>query len=112
LAQYNRPSSEVIRRFRDFAHLEQQLADKHKGIIIPPLPEKNAVQKFQMSSEFIEDRRRALQVCWGLVWTLAPHLQGNNSNNSNSTAATASHSVVTDGRCCSGEAPPTAEKVP
>lgn len=33
-----------------------------RGVIIPPLPEKNAVQKFQMSSEFVEDRRRALQV--------------------------------------------------
>lgn len=62
LQQYNRPHCEVIRRFRDFAHLESQLAEKHKGIIIPPLPEKNAVQKFQMSQEFIEERRRALQV--------------------------------------------------
>jgi sorting nexin-1/2 len=62
LPQYNRPSCEVIRRFRDFVHLESQLAEKHRGIILPPLPEKNAVQKFQMSQEFIEDRRRALQV--------------------------------------------------
>eukprot|EP00879_Flechtneria_rotunda_P002248 GHRR01002436.1.p1 GENE.GHRR01002436.1~~GHRR01002436.1.p1 ORF type:complete len:478 (+),score=184.33 GHRR01002436.1:327-1760(+) len=62
LPQYNRPTSEVIRRFRDFVHLEQQLSEKHKGVIIPPLPEKNAVQKFQMSQEFIEERRRALQV--------------------------------------------------
>eukprot|EP00878_Enallax_costatus_P016879 GHUV01017718.1.p1 GENE.GHUV01017718.1~~GHUV01017718.1.p1 ORF type:complete len:395 (+),score=141.91 GHUV01017718.1:1633-2817(+) len=62
LAQYNRPTSEVIRRFRDFAHLEHQLQEKYKGIIIPPLPEKNAVQKFQMSQEFTEERRRALQV--------------------------------------------------
>jgi sorting nexin-1/2 len=62
LPQYNRPSCEVIRRFRDFVHLEGQLAEKHRGIILPPLPEKNAVQKFQMSQEFIGDRRRALQV--------------------------------------------------
>jgi len=32
------------------------------GIIIPPLPEKNVVQKYQMTSEFIEQRRQALQV--------------------------------------------------
>ena len=32
------------------------------GIIVPPLPEKSAVQKFQMTTEFIESRRRALQV--------------------------------------------------
>jgi hypothetical protein len=32
------------------------------GIIIPPLPEKNVVQKYQMTSEFIEQRRQALHV--------------------------------------------------
>ena len=32
------------------------------GIIIPPLPEKNVVQKYQMTTEFIEARRRALTV--------------------------------------------------
>ena len=32
------------------------------GIIIPPLPEKSTMQKFQMTSDFIEQRRRALQV--------------------------------------------------
>lgn len=30
LPQYNRPTSEVIRRFRDFAHLENMLAEKNK----------------------------------------------------------------------------------
>ena len=34
----------------------------HAGIIVPPLPEKSAVQKFQMTADFIEQRRRALQV--------------------------------------------------
>ena len=34
----------------------------HAGIIIPPLPEKNVVQKYQMTTEFIETRRRALSV--------------------------------------------------
>jgi sorting nexin-1/2 len=34
----------------------------HAGIIIPPLPEKNVVQKYQMTTEFIEARRRALTV--------------------------------------------------
>ncbi|KAF8058870.1 SNX1 [Scenedesmus sp. PABB004] len=62
LPQYNRPAAEVIRRFRDFAHLEAQLGERHRGAIVPPLPEKNAVQKFQMAGEFIEERRAALQV--------------------------------------------------
>ena len=35
---------------------------KSTGIIIPPLPEKNVVQKYQMTTEFIEARRRALSV--------------------------------------------------
>lgn len=34
-----------------------------QGVIVPPLPEKSAVQKYQMATEFIDTRRRALQVC-------------------------------------------------
>lgn len=30
LPQYNRPTSEVIRRFRDFTHLEHMLSEKNK----------------------------------------------------------------------------------
>lgn len=59
---YKNSEFEVIRRFRDFVWLADKLRDKNKGIIIPPLPEKNAVQKYQMSTEFIEQRRRALEV--------------------------------------------------
>lgn len=59
---YSRPFMEVVRRFKDFAWLHDKLEENNKGVIIPPLPEKNAVQKFQMQTEFIEQRRRALQV--------------------------------------------------
>lgn len=59
---YSRPFNEVMRRFRDFAWLHDKLEEKNKGVIIPPLPEKNAVQKYQMQTDFIEQRRRALQV--------------------------------------------------
>ena len=38
------------------------LSEGHRGVIVPPLPEKSAVQKFQMGAEFVEERRRALQV--------------------------------------------------
>ncbi|GBF87488.1 sorting nexin [Raphidocelis subcapitata] len=62
LPQYARPSNEVIRRFRDFAWLHEKLAEENRGVIVPPLPEKNAVAKFTMGTDFIEDRRRALQV--------------------------------------------------
>ena len=37
-----------------------------RGVIVPPLPEKNAVQKFTMGTDFIEERRRALQVKGGV----------------------------------------------
>lgn len=62
LPQYARPSNEVIRRFRDFCWLHDRLAEENRGVIVPPLPEKNAVQKFAMGADFIEERRRALQV--------------------------------------------------
>lgn len=62
LAKFKSSEVEVVRRFRDFSWLAEKLRDKYKGVIIPPLPEKNAVQKYQMSTEFIESRRKALQV--------------------------------------------------
>jgi sorting nexin-1/2 len=62
LQQYSKKENEVIRRFRDFAWLHSKLQDQNRGIIIPPLPEKNAIQKYQMTAEFIEQRRQALQV--------------------------------------------------
>jgi sorting nexin-1/2 len=62
LSQYKRQQNEVVRRFRDFVWLHDKLAENNKGIIIPPLPEKNAVQKFQMATDFIEQRRKALVV--------------------------------------------------
>jgi sorting nexin-1/2 len=42
--------------------LHDRLAEKYKGIFIPPLPEKNAVEKFRFSKEFIELRRQALDL--------------------------------------------------
>ena len=32
------------------------------GVIIPPIPEKNVVQKYQMTQEFVSVRKQALQV--------------------------------------------------
>ncbi|KAG8501216.1 hypothetical protein CXB51_003304 [Gossypium anomalum] len=42
--------------------LRDRLFDKYKGIFVPPLPEKSAVEKFRFSAEFIEMRRQALDV--------------------------------------------------
>ncbi|KAL2613303.1 hypothetical protein R1flu_024995 [Riccia fluitans] len=56
------PEKIVIRRYSDFVWLHERLVEKYKGIFIPPLPEKSAVEKFRFSAEFIEVRRRALDV--------------------------------------------------
>lgn len=60
MPQYRYSTSFVIRRFSDFLWLHDRLAEQNKGIIIPPLPEKNVVEKFRFSADFIEARRRAL----------------------------------------------------
>ena len=51
-----RSSRGLMQRTHGWTHM------MHTQVIIPPLPEKNTVQKFQMSTDFIEQRRRALQV--------------------------------------------------
>jgi sorting nexin-1/2 len=53
---------EVIRRFRDFSWLQARLKSQYRGIIIPPLPEKNVVEKYKWNNDAIESRRAALQV--------------------------------------------------
>ena len=60
-------TAEVIRRYRDFAWLAARLGRMQRGTIVPPLPEKSVVQKYQMSAEFVEARRAALQVFLGRV---------------------------------------------
>jgi sorting nexin-1/2 len=43
MQEYRGPEKIVIRRFSDFVWLHEQLAERNKGIVIPPLPEKSAV---------------------------------------------------------------------
>ncbi|XP_057843444.2 sorting nexin 1 isoform X1 [Cryptomeria japonica] len=62
MPEYQAPEFHVIRRYSDFVWLHERLAEKNKGIFIPPLPEKSAVEKFRFSAEFIELRRRGLDV--------------------------------------------------
>eukprot|EP00249_Psilotum_nudum_P020235 c27615_g2_i1 orf=280-1509(+) len=62
IPEYRGPEKVVIRRYSDFVWLYDCLAKKNKGIFIPPLPEKSAVEKFRFSAEFVELRRRALDV--------------------------------------------------
>ncbi|PIA59189.1 hypothetical protein AQUCO_00400217v1 [Aquilegia coerulea] len=60
--EYQGPEKIVIRRYSDFVWLRDRIFEKYKGIFIPPLPEKSAVEKFRFSAEFIEMRRQALDV--------------------------------------------------
>ncbi|KAJ9184511.1 hypothetical protein P3X46_004226 [Hevea brasiliensis] len=60
--EYQGPEKIVIRRYSDFVWLRDRLFEKYKGVFIPPLPEKSAVEKFRFSAEFIELRRQALDV--------------------------------------------------
>ncbi|PKA65769.1 Sorting nexin 1 [Apostasia shenzhenica] len=62
MPEYQGQEKIVIRRYTDFVWLRDKLAEKFKGIFIPPLPEKSAVEKFRFSAEFIEMRRQALDV--------------------------------------------------
>ncbi|CAA6667598.1 unnamed protein product [Spirodela intermedia] len=62
LPEYQGQEKIVIRRFSDFSWLRDRLCEKYKGIFIPPLPEKSAVEKFRFSAEFIELRRQALDI--------------------------------------------------
>jgi len=58
--QFHKSSFSVIRRFSDFVWLHTNLCAMYPGVVVPPLPEKLLVGRF--SPEFIESRRRSLQV--------------------------------------------------
>jgi len=49
----------VLRRYRDFAWLHAALSKERPGAVVPPVPEKNAVARFD--SGFVEDRRSHLE---------------------------------------------------
>ncbi|KAH8504757.1 hypothetical protein H0E87_012120 [Populus deltoides] len=62
LPEYQGHEKIVIRRYSDFDWLRDRLFHNYKGVFIPPLPEKSAVEKFRFSAEFIEMRRQGLDI--------------------------------------------------
>ncbi len=52
-------NASVIRRYSDFHWLFNQLSVEYPGAIVPPIPEKQAVSRF--NAEFVEGRRRQLE---------------------------------------------------
>lgn len=61
----------VSRRYSDFDWLHQRLFIDFKGILIPPLPEKSAFNRF--STAFIHERRRGLELFLTRV-VMHPHI--------------------------------------
>ncbi|KAG3100634.1 hypothetical protein PI124_g10431 [Phytophthora idaei] len=58
--QFSKSSFSVVRRYSDFVWIHGHLSAMYPGVVVPPLPEKLLVGRF--SPEFIESRRRALQL--------------------------------------------------
>lgn len=56
---FKSPEFSVSRRFRDFVWIYSQLVNKYPTVIIPPVPEKMTIGRFQ--DDFIESRRGALE---------------------------------------------------
>ncbi|CEG66411.1 hypothetical protein RMATCC62417_02999 [Rhizopus microsporus] len=58
---FRSPEVIVARRYRDFLWLYNQLTLGNPGVIVPPVPEKHALGRFQ--DDFVESRRMALERC-------------------------------------------------
>ncbi|KAJ1978004.1 Vacuolar protein sorting-associated protein vps5 [Dimargaris verticillata] len=56
---FDQPDYTVRRRYRDFHWLFTQLHQSNPGVIIPPVPEKQSLGRFQ--DEFVENRRHGLE---------------------------------------------------
>ncbi|KAJ2480393.1 Vacuolar protein sorting-associated protein vps5 [Coemansia sp. RSA 2320] len=60
-AMFRERDMAVRRRYRDFDWLIQELVARHPGVIVPPIPEKQSMGRFE--DEFVEARRAALESC-------------------------------------------------
>jgi len=56
---YKQPEFEVKRRYRDFLWLYTTMHGNNPGVVVPPPPEKQALNRFE--SNFVEARRAALE---------------------------------------------------
>lgn len=56
---YRQPEFEVKRRYRDFLWLYNTMHGNNPGVVVPPPPEKQALNRFE--SNFVESRRSALE---------------------------------------------------
>lgn len=56
---YKQPEFEVKRRYRDFLWLYTTMHGNNPGVVVPPPPEKQALNRFE--TNFVESRRAALE---------------------------------------------------
>ncbi|OTB02586.1 hypothetical protein M426DRAFT_322513 [Hypoxylon sp. CI-4A] len=56
---YRQPEFEVKRRYRDFLWLYNTMHGNNPGVVVPPPPEKQALNRFE--TNFVESRRAALE---------------------------------------------------
>lgn len=56
---YKQPEFEVKRRYRDFLWLYTTMHGNNPGVVVPPPPEKQALNRFD--TNFVESRRAALE---------------------------------------------------
>lgn len=56
---YKQPEFEVKRRYRDFLWLYTTMHGNNPGVVVPPPPEKQALNRFE--TNFVESRRQALE---------------------------------------------------
>jgi sorting nexin-1/2 len=56
---YLNPNFTVVRRYRDFLWLYERMHDNNPGVVVPPPPEKQTLNRFD--TNFIESRRMALE---------------------------------------------------
>ncbi|KAF8630138.1 hypothetical protein AX15_003091 [Amanita polypyramis BW_CC] len=58
---FQRSSFSVLRRYSDFRWLYETLSANNPGVVVPPVPEKSALNRFD--EQFIRQRRLALEKC-------------------------------------------------
>ncbi|KAG8923691.1 Vacuolar protein sorting-associated protein 5, partial [Tulasnella sp. 418] len=59
--RFAKSSFSVLRRYSDFLWLYDMLGHNNPGVIIPPVPEKNAINRFD--NTFVQSRRLGLSKC-------------------------------------------------
>ncbi|KAJ2766755.1 Vacuolar protein sorting-associated protein vps5 [Coemansia nantahalensis] len=58
---FREPEMTVRRRYRDFDWLIQELVARHPGVVVPAIPEKQSMGRFE--DGFVEARRAGLESC-------------------------------------------------